>query len=185
MGLGVNFFDADGLLRKYGTSKAIPNRGGEYKTYGDLREIEVKIVFGTASAFGATTVGTVAATDVIQSDQVFFPAGVFLEEVQIEVLEALNTLTSVSVGMVQTNDRTTLIGASGAGFISAEVLASLNAAGKRVTYTAGVGQVGNLVGSVPIATSAAFRGYITARFAGTQGTTGAVVVRIKYRANSP
>jgi hypothetical protein len=81
MGLGTNFFDADGLLRKYGTTKAIPNRGGEYKTYGDVREIEMKIIWGTASAFGTTTVGTVASTDVIQSDQVFFPAGVFLEEV--------------------------------------------------------------------------------------------------------
>src|SRR5882762_4993333 len=129
MGLGVNFFDGDGLLRKYGTTKAIPNRGGEYKTYGDVREIEFKIIWGTASAFGTTTVGTVATTDVIQSDQVFFPAGIFLEEVTLEIMEAFNTLTSISVGMVQTNDRTTLIGANGAGFISAALLATLTPAG--------------------------------------------------------
>jgi hypothetical protein len=185
MGLGTNFFDADGLLRKYGTTKAIPNRGGEYKTYGDVRELEYKIIFGTASAFGTTTVGTAATTDVIQSDQSFFPAGVFLEEVTVEVAEACNTLTTVSVGMVQTNDRTTLIGASGAGFVSALAQASIDTAGKRVTMVTGSTSAGNLMGTVPIATSAAFRGHVTARFAGTQGTTGCLIVRIKYRANSP
>ena len=184
MGLGVNFFDADGLLRKYGTSKAIANRGGEYKTYGDVRELEFKIVFGTASAFGSTTVGTVATTDVIQSDQVFFPASVFLEEVTVEVAEACNTLTSVSVGMVQTNDRSTLIGANGAGFVSALVQASIDTAGKRVTLITGSTSAGSLIGTVPISAASAFRGYVTARFAGTQGTTGCLIVRIKYRPNS-
>jgi hypothetical protein len=185
MGLGVNFFDGDGLLRKYGTTKTIPNRGGEYKTYGDVRELEFKIIWGTASAFGTTTVGTVASTDVIQSDQVFFPAGVFLEEVTIEVMEAFNTLTSISVGMVQTNDRSTLIGASGGGFIAVELLANLTPAGQRITYVGGTARGGSLIGTVPIATSAAFRGYVTARFVGTQGTLGAAMVRIKYRPNSP
>ena len=185
MGLGVNFFDGDGLLRKYGTSKAIPNRGGEYKMYGDLKELEFKIVFGTASAFGTTTVGTVAATDVIQSDQVFFPKSVFLEEVQIEVAEVFNTLTSVSVGMVQSNDRTTLIGAAGGGFVNAAPLTSLDLAGERTTYTAGTpAGFGVLIGTVPISAAATFTGYVTARFAGTQGTTGCLIVRIKYRPNS-
>jgi hypothetical protein len=181
MGLGTNFFDADGLLRKYGTSKAIANRGGEYKTYGDVRELEFKIVWGTASTAGTVTVGTVAATDVIQSDQVFFPASVFLEEVQLEIIEAFNTLTSISVGMVQTNDRSTLIGASGAGFISAALLATLTPAGARITYVGGSTSAGTLIGTVPITAASAFRGHITARFAGTQGTTGAALVRIKYR----
>jgi hypothetical protein len=185
MGLGVNFFDGDGLLRKYGTTKTIPNRGGEYKTYGELRELEFKIVVGTTSAFGTTTVGTVATTDVIQSDQVFFPAGVFLEEVIVEVAEACNTLTSVSVGMVQTNDRTTLIGASGGGFVLAAAQATIDTAGKKLTLITGATAAGNLMGTVPIATSAAFRGYVTARFAGTQGTTGCLIVRIRYRPNSP
>lgn len=183
MGLGVNFFDGDGLLRKYGTTKAVPNRGGEYKTYGDVRELEFKVIVGTTSTFGTSTVGTVAATDVIQSDQVFFPAGIFLEEVTVEVAEACNTLTSVSVGMVQTNDRTTLIGASGAGFVSALAQASIATAGNRVTLVTGATSAGNLMGTVPIATSAAFRGYVTARFTGTQGTTGCLIVRIKYRPN--
>jgi len=122
---------------------------------------------------------------VIQSDQVFFPRAVFVEEVQLEVMEVFNTLTSISVGMVQSNDRTTLIGAAGAGFISAEVLATLTPAGKRVTYTGGVAQAGTLVGTVAISAAAAFSGYVTARFAGTQGTTGAALVRIKYRVVSP
>jgi len=185
MGLGVNFFDGDSLLRKYGTSKAIPNRGGEYKTYGDLRELEFKIIFGTASAFGASTVGAVATTDVIQSDQVFFPRAVFVEEVQLEIMEVFNTLTSISVGMVQSNDRTTLIGAGGAGFINLALLATLTPVGARITYVGGSTSAGTLVGTVAISAASTFSGYITARFAGTQGTTGAALVRIKYRPVSP
>jgi hypothetical protein len=98
-------------------------------------------------------------------------------------MEVFNTLTSISVGMVQTNDRTTLIGASGGGFIAAEVLANLTPVGVRITYVGGSARGGSLIGTVPIATSAAFRGNITARFVGTQGTTGAALVRIKYRQN--
>lgn len=185
MGLGTNFFDGDSLLRKYGTTKAIPNRGGEYKTYGDVRELEYKIIWGTASAFGTTTVGTVATTDVIQSDQIQFPRAVFVEEVQLEIMEVFNTLTSISVGMVQSNDRTTLIGANGAGFISAALLATLTPAGARITFIGGSTSAGSLIGTVAISAASTFSGYITARFAGTQGTTGAALVRIKYRVNSP
>lgn len=177
----MSYFDNDGLLRKYGLEKTVPNRGGEYKTWGDVREMEFKIVLGTASAFGASTVGTVAGTDVIQSDQVFFPRGMFIEEVQVEVTEACNTLTSVSVGMVQSNDRSTLIGASGAGFVSALAQASIAAAGNRVTLITGSTSAGTLAGTVAISTASAFSGYITARFAGTQGTTGCLHVRIKFR----
>ena len=184
MGLGTNFFDPDKLLRKYGTSKAIPNRGGEYKTYGELRVLEFKIVWGTASAFGSTTVGSVASTDVIQSDQIQFPRGVFVEEVTLEVAEVFNTLTSISVGMVQSDDRSTLIGASGGGFIAAEVLATLTPVGQRVTYIGGTSKAGSLIGTVAISAASAFSGYITARFVGTQGTTGCGIVRIKYRPNS-
>jgi hypothetical protein len=177
--------NSDGLFVKIGTTKAVPNRGGEYKTFGDVREMEFKVIVGTTSTFGASTVGSTQNVDVIQSDQVFFPAGVFLEEVTIEVMEACNTLTSISVGMVQTNDRSTLIGASGAGFVSALAQASIAAAGNRVTMVTGSTSAGNLMGTVPIAAASAFRGHVTARFTGTQGTTGAFLVRIKYRPNSP
>jgi len=175
------WFNPDGLFIKFGSDKTTPNRGGEYKTYGDVRELEFKVIFGTASTVGSSTVGTVAATDVIQSDQVFFPKGVWLEEVQVDVLEAFNTVTSISVGMVQTNDRSTLIGAAGAGFVSALVVASLTPAGARITLVGGSTSAGSLIGTVPIAAAATFTGHVTARFTGTQGTTGAANIRIKYR----
>ena len=120
---------------------------------------------------------------VIQSDQIFFPKSVFVEEVTVEVAEACNTLTSVSVGMVQTDDRSTLIGASGAGFVSALVQASIDTAGKRVTLVNGSTSAGTLIGTVAISAAALFTGHITARFAGTQGTTGCLIVRIGYRPN--
>lgn len=169
MGLGTNFFDGDGLLRKYGTTKAIPNKGGEYKTYGDVRELEFKLDISTLT----TTATTI-------SDQVFWPKGVFLEEVTLECQTAFATSTSFSVGLLQSNDRTTSV--SDTAFVNALTSASgsLDTAGKRVTLVTGSTSAGSLMGTVPIAANAAFSGYVTAKIAGSAGT-GIILVRIKYR----
>lgn len=53
-----NWLDSDGLYRQYGTSKAIPEAGGEYLVYGDNREIEVLI------NLGATSYGSVSGQNV-------------------------------------------------------------------------------------------------------------------------
>lgn len=163
-----SWFDNDGLYRKYGVLKTVPNKGGEYKTLGPLREIELKI-----------DVSTLTTTAAIQSDQVFFPKGVFLEDVTLEVQTAAATITSLSVGMVQSNDRTTAISGD-VGLISAEVVATLTPAGKRVVYQAGAAPSGSLIGFVPISAAATFTGMITAKIAGSPGT-GILILRIHYR----
>lgn len=163
------YFDPDGLFRKYGLTKVVPLTAGEYKTYGPLREIEVKL-----------DISTLTTSAVIQSDEVFFPKGAFVEEVVLECQTAFATSTSFSVGLVQTNDRTTSI--SDVAFVSALTTASgsLDTAGKKVTLVAGSTSAGDKIGTVPIATSAAFAGHITAKIAGSAGT-GIIIVRIHYR----
>ena len=64
--------NADGLWVKFGTEKTLPNRGGEYATRGDVREIEVVI-----------NLPTLNQNEVVQSDQVFVPAGVRIQEVEV------------------------------------------------------------------------------------------------------
>lgn len=44
-----NWLNQDGLYLQFGTSKAIPEAGGDYMVYGDNREIEVLINLGTTS----------------------------------------------------------------------------------------------------------------------------------------
>lgn len=161
------YFDTDGLLRKYGTTKAVPTPAGEYRMPGELREIELRL-----------DISTLTTTSAIVSDQVFFPKGVFLEEVVVEVQTAVATITSVSIGLYQSNDRTTAI--SETAILNAEVLANLNAAGDKITYVKGTANAGSSVGSVPIASSAAFTGYLSAKIAGSAGT-GILLVRIRYR----
>src|SRR5882762_5788392 len=162
-----SWFDNDGLYRKYGTLKAVPNKAGEFKTYGPLREIEVKL-----------DISTLTTTAAIISDQVFFPKAVFLEEVVVEVQVAMATAATFSVGLIQSNDRTTSI--SDTTFINAEVLATMTPAGKKVTYTAGTAQAGTGIGTVPISAAAVFTGMISAKITGGAGT-GILIVRIRYR----
>lgn len=161
------WFNPDGLFLKFGTTKATPNTAGEYKTYGDLREIEVKI-----------DVSTLTTTAAIQSDQVFFPQAVFLEEVQVECQVAVTNITSFSAGLIRSSDRTTSI--SDTTFVSAAALATIDAPGERITLVTGSAGAGTGIGTVPIAAGAAFTGYISAKIAGTPGV-GILILRIKYR----
>jgi len=163
----MSWFNADGLLLKYGQEKVVPTKAGEYKTFGPLREIEVKI-----------DISTLTTSSQILSDQVYFEKGVFLEEVQIEVQTAVATITSLSVGLYQSNDRSTAIDETA--FIAAQTTSGLNTAGNKITYVKGTSLGGTQLGLVPIASNAAFSGLISAKIAGSAGT-GVVIVRIRYR----
>lgn len=47
------WINADGLPLQFGTQKAIPEMGGNYLVYGDVREVEVLVPLGT-TYFGST-----------------------------------------------------------------------------------------------------------------------------------
>jgi hypothetical protein len=155
--------NADGLFVKFGTEKTIANRSGEYKTYGDLREVEVTI-----------DLTTLTATPKIVSDQLFFPTGVRIEEVETFATVASTGASTLSVGLIRT-DRTTAIAATG--FLAVSPAANYSTLGTKTVYRVGTAGVGTLVGT----TSGTIVGYITATGTATPFTTGTVVVRIRYR----
>lgn len=155
----------DGLYIKYGTTKTTANTGGDYKLFGELREVEVTI-----------DLTTLTTSPVIQNDQIFFPAGMVIESVETMAEVAGVGGTSVSVGLVAA-DRTTVI--SNTAFLAAAVIADHNVLGEKTTYSAGIATAGAYVG-----TTSATTGYITALAAGTY-SAGRLKVRIKYRGLPP
>lgn len=158
------WMDADGLFHKFGTDKATANRGGEYKSWGTLREVEVKI-----------DLTTLTQAEVVQSDQLFFPAGARLEEVEIEVITAAATGVAIDVGLVRTSDRTTEIDFDG--ILAAMTTATLSA-GNKINLVKGGALVGALVGS---GTSTANVGHITASATtATAFTTGLILLKIRF-----
>jgi hypothetical protein len=152
----------DGLYIKYGTELAVPTTGGDYCMPGELREQEVTI--------DLTKMTTSAQ---IVADTTFFPANVFVEQVEVVADEGAAGGTSVSVGLVQM-DRTTAI--STTAFVAALITSTINSGGEKNIITGGTTYAGTKVGT----TSGTLPGYITCLVAGTY-TDGVIKVRIKYR----
>jgi hypothetical protein len=61
-----SWLNQDGLYLQFGTSKAIPEAGGDYLVYGDNREIEVLINLGT-TAYGSKSGQTGALNPALPS----------------------------------------------------------------------------------------------------------------------
>ena len=161
----ATWLNPDGLYKKFGTLKTVPNTGGEYRNYGGLREIEL-----TVTLVGLTT------SPVVQNDEVFYPIGMQLQEVETEVQTAAVGGTSLSMGLMST-DRTTVTGngLSNTFFLSAVVIADQTPVGKKVVYnTPAAGNIGTGVAAVNTVP-----GYITALAAGTY-SAGVLKVRIRY-----
>lgn len=161
-----NYLDKDGLFRKYGTDKTVPDSGGEFKMYGELREIEFML-----------DISKLTTTDQIINDQIFFPKTVWVEKVSIDVQVAAATITALNIGITSTarDSATTTSNA----FLNAEVVATL-ALGKIIIYDATTAQHGTAVGTA-LSTNAP--GYITANITGSTGT-GLLKVRIFYRSST-
>ncbi len=164
-----NYFDADGLFRRYGTDKTVPATGGEFKQYGEVRDIEFMLDL---------TVLTTTAQ--IIDEQVYIPKGVWIESVDIDVQVAGATGTTFSVGVVKSSTRDSG-DATDAAFIAAEVTGVWSVLGKKLTYDASTSKAGSLIGTV---TSTNTPGYVTAKITGSTFTTGLIKVRIRYRSGS-
>lgn len=161
--MAQNWLDNDGLYRKFGTDKTIATLGGHYKTYGALREIEIKI-----------DLTALTQAEVVQTDQVFFGTGTRVEEVVVMTHTAAVTGTAIDVGLVRT-DRTTEIDFDG--FLAAFPTASMNVVGEKNTVINGGTGAGAFIGATTIANP----GYITAsRTDATAFTAGIVYIRIRY-----
>lgn len=157
-----SWFDPDGLYRKYGTDKAVPNKGGEYRNDGHLREVEVKL-----------TLSGLTESETIQSDQIFIPAGARLQEVEVVTQTAAATGVAIDLGLIRT-DRSTEIDYDG--LLKAFPTGSMDAAGETTSNKVGATYAGDLIG-----TTLANVGYIScSRTTSTAFTNGVIFVTIRY-----
>lgn len=155
------WMDNAGLYRLYGTEQTVPNKGGEYRTDGELRDIDIKIDL---------TQLTESETPV--SNTIFFPVGMKIEQIEYFVDTAAATGTAIDLGLVQT-DRATEIDYNG--FLAALPTASMTA-GAKATVVKGGTYAGALVGG-----TTSVQGYITcSRTSSTAFTAGVIRIRIKY-----
>lgn len=155
------WLDNTGLYQKYGTEQTVPNNDGEYKVFGELREIEFAI-----------DLTTLTEGEVIQSDQVFFPIGMKLEQVEIFVDTAAATGVAIDMGFMQTN-RSSEIDADG--ILAALPTASMTL-GAKLTLKAGDTYAGARVGGTNGTVA-----YVTcSRTTATAFTAGKIRVRLKY-----
>lgn len=161
------WFDSDNLLRKYGVTKATPNIGGDYKTYGEMREIELTLDLTTLTSSAA-----------IINDAVFFPAGVKVQQIIIVAsTAATGTGATLDIGL-QRLDRSTEIDYNG--FIAAMALTSIDATGEQTTVIPGGTAAGVLMGT----TTGTLPGYITANYNTAAYTAGVIRIRIQYYQNA-
>lgn len=155
--------NADGLYLQWGTEKTVPNVAGEYKTYGRLREVEVKI--------DLTAVGV---NSTILSDTTFFPKGARIEEVEIFTQTAATSggAAALNLGLIRT-DRTTAYDADG--FVAALALTAIDAAGEKTVLRVGSTGAGAFIG-----TTLANVGLLVADYDTAAYTAGVLIVRIRY-----
>lgn len=159
-----NWMDTDGLYRQYGTTKAVPEVGGDFLRYAEYRMQEYTLDLTTLTPFG---------TNIIPSNTTFIPAGVFIESVEIDVeTTAAGATATLSVGLIG-QDRSTV--ASATGFVNAVAMATMTA-GTKFTLTTGSTGAGGYIGAL---TPSA--GYLIATANTAVFSAGRIKVRINYR----
>lgn len=159
------YMDNTGTYVKIGTETAVPLTGGEYRTYGELREIELTLTLSQATAIGSPF---------IINDQVFMPKGVIIQEVEWYCTTVgAGSSSTLDLGFVAT-DRTTEIDFNG--LLAAVAVATLTAGTKTVVVKGGTGAGAMLGSATPTTTVGYFcMNYNTAVFTG-----GVLKVRVRY-----
>lgn len=194
-----SFLNNDGLLQQYGTQKANPEQGGDYKAYGLVRYAEVLI-----------DLVSLTTSPQVQSLTTLFPAGynVFVEKVEVisDIASAGGTSFSVGLGYFSGSTYATITNntesstsssqtktaysaslpgvtaISNTAFINALTNSNTNTIGDYVTINPTTNSTynGAYVGNTAINTATTNPNYITALAAGTY-TAGLMRVRIFYR----
>lgn len=157
------YMDNTGLWVKYGTEQTAPSTGGEYKTFGEHRELEFKI-----------DLTTLTEAETVLNDNVFWPVGMKIESVTVYTDTAAATGAGIDLGLVRT-DRTTEIDFDG--ILAGLATASMTAGSNQVLVKGSTG-VGALLTN---GTSVSNVGHITcSRTTATAFTAGVIRVRIRY-----
>lgn len=158
----MGWLNEDGLYVKFGTDEATPGIGGETNISGDLREMafDVDLAALTTSA-------------VIQGDNIWLPKNARIDSVVVEVVTAAEGATAdLNVGLMKT-DRTTAYEADG--LVKAADVATIDAAGKKLTLIVGATAAGDSIGTTLTENALITADYDTAAF-----TAGLVRVRVYY-----
>lgn len=161
----MGYLDNSGLYTKIGPEVAVPSTGGEYKTYAELREIELTLTLSATSVLTGAT---------IMNDNIFFPKGCQVQEVEIYTSTLVaGTGSTLNLGLIAT-DRTTPIDA--AAFLAAFALGS-SAQGTKTLVVKGSAGAGNMISG---GTTTSTVGYITADWDTSAFTAGVIKIRIRY-----
>jgi hypothetical protein len=161
-----SWLNSDSLYLKFGTDKATANIGGEYRNYGDEREVEFTI-----------TLSGLTETETPLSDQVFLPAGARISAIEVLTTTAAATGAAIDLGLIKT-DRTTEIDYNG--LLDAYTTAKMDAAGERNVYQSS-GDVAGAAAGALLGTNLAFTGYVTcSRTTATAFTAGVIRVKIRF-----
>lgn len=173
-----SWLDNDGKFRQYGTSKAVPELGGDYLAYGETRCIEL-----TISLTALTT------SPLVQSYTTFFPAAntqLFVEKIVLDTEIGMTatgaTAINVGTGFMTPGTLTNppaVTAISNTAFLNGVLNASFTTAGQQVTYTTGTTGAGGYIGTT--SADQTHKNYITAMSVGGTYSAGQVKVRIYYR----
>lgn len=163
--LKPNIYDnADGLRIFEPGSATTLSRGGEYNYLGG-RVTEVYLELAALEAFGD-------ADDTIVEENVYIPAGAFIEKIEVFVTkEPTGANANLDLGLVRT-DRSTELDFNGF-LAAADAFHAGTDLGTSTTYTVGTTEVGALVGTV-----LAYTGLITARADTADFTAGQLRIRV-------
>lgn len=168
-----SYNDNTGLYRKYGTDKATPKSGGEYRMYGKYHEVEFKI-----------TLANLTQTETILDDTVTIPTGALIQEVELQCEVAGATGTAIDVGLSRriTAGATTLTEVDYDGLLAAAPIAIYNLAGERTVFTAATTVPASATGTgALIGTTTSSVAHVSASMTdATSFTAGVVWVKIRY-----
>lgn len=158
------WLNPDGLYLKYGTEKATATKAGHYKTFGELREVELTL----------SDLTTLGASSAIVNDVTMLPAGARIEEVEVvcETVATSSGSAALNIGLIR-EDRTTALDADG--LVAALALTSIDGAGEKTVLRLGSTSAGALIG-----TTLAYAGLLVADYDTAAYTAGAVRIRIRY-----
>ena len=181
-----SWLNNDNLFLQYGTQKAVPEYAGDYKSYGDTREIELLIPDMTK----------LTTLPLVQSFTTFFPA---VNGTQYIMVEEVRTFTDVavtgsgavlSVGLGYLTPGTTtnppaVTSIDDAAFVAALPQTTIATLGSQNTLSivadSAASYIGTYVGAAVTLPASTHNNYITAKYTTDAFTAGAIRIRIRYR----
>ena len=170
--MAQNWLNADGLFIQYGSDKAVVTPGGEFRSPGPNRCVELFI-----------DLTLLTSTALILSNTLIFPISsatgesTFIEKVEVVTEVGAVGGTSFSVGFIQM-DRATIPSNYSTALVNAIIpTAFTDTPGSLITLSDDSTYAGGLIGSAPVTATGPY--YFTALSSGTY-SAGQVRVRIYY-----